>query len=327
MISSKPTPLLIRLFILLGILLMNVLLLHSFFSLAFSSSSIIRPSDQILHTSKRSVGHNNNNNHIGSNRRKKSLIQTSIINTNDNNDLENDQYSTINNNNNNYHELKGKNKWLGGAIDPKNGVMYGIPSNANEIICLVPPNMIRCCLDDKNNVVEEQQQQKHEENQNEKDVYQILTVSLPKNVTKGKFKWLRGIICHDCLYGIPAWSNDGVLKLDLQKLWDRVDRQNLDNKSQNVIEIDVDDENDNGLVSIISLPNEFYAMDESEKPSRWLWHGAALNSNKTAIYCIPSNAQHILKVDLEGSKCSFLSIPETTTPLKQTNKWYGGILG
>ena len=319
MISSKPTPLLIRLFILLGILLMNIFLLHSFFSLAFSSSSIIRPSDQILHTSKRSVGHNNNR----VNDRRKSFIQASILNANDNNDLENDEYTTTSISN--YHELKGKNKWLGGAIDPKNGVMYGIPSNANEIICLVPPNMIR--YDNEQNNVVEQQKQQHEENQNEKDVYQILTVSLPKNVTKGKFKWLRGIICHDCLYGIPAWSNDGVLKLDLQKLWDRVDRQNLDNKSQNIIEIDVDDENDNGLVSIISLPNEFYDMDEFEKPSRWLWHGAALNSNKTAIYCIPSNAQHVLKVDLEGSKCSFLSIPETTTPLKQTNKWYGGILG
>jgi hypothetical protein len=79
-------------------------------------------------------------------------------------------------------------------------------------------------------------------------------------------------------------------------------------------------------------------LKEEQKPTRWLWHGAALNANKTAIYCIPSNAHQVLKVDLDKSKCSLLPIPDeikststsTTieaTPLGQTNKWYGGILG
>jgi len=76
-----------------------------------------------------------------------------------------------------------------------------------------------------------------------------------------------------------------------------------------------------------------------------LWHGAALNSNQTAIYCIPSNAHQVLKVDLNEPRCAFLAIPAesntskpstratkdvavaSATPLSQTNKWYGGILG
>ena len=202
-----------------------------------------------------------------------------------------------------YHIFKGKNKWLGGAIDSNDGAMYGVPSNADEIICLRPDYT------------------------NEQSVkqYQMYTIPLPKTTTKGKFKWLRGIICDNCLYGIPAWSNDGVLKLDLNKLWKGHKREEFNVKSKNTQKSETDEE---GLVTIIPLPEEFYDQTEN-KPTRWLWHGAALNSNKTAIYCIPSNAHQVLKVDLLESKCSFLNIPESTTstPLAQTNKWYGGILG
>lgn len=58
-----------------------------------------------------------------------------------------------------------------------------------------------------------------------------------------------------------------------------------------------------------------------------MWHGAALNTNKTAIYCIPSNAQQVLKVDLTTMSTSYLPIPSNNNELSLTNKWYGGILG
>ena len=57
-----------------------------------------------------------------------------------------------------------------------------------------------------------------------------------------------------------------------------------------------------------------------------------MNHGKTAIYCIPSNAQHVLKVDIIHKTTSL--IPITFDPsayphfdLQLTNKWYGGIVG
>ena len=61
---------------------------------------------------------------------------------------------------------------------------------------------------------------------------------------------------------------------------------------------------------------------------RWQWHGAGINIEKTAIYCIPSNARKVLKVDVATKTTSFIDIkydqakyPEFT--LDVTNKWYG----
>jgi hypothetical protein len=202
----------------------------------------------------------------------------------------------------NFRIIKGKNKWLGGAVDPNDGSIYGVPSNANEIICLRPSSKTK------------------------QTPYEIHTIPLPRHVKKGKFKWLRGIICNNCLYGIPAWNKDGVLKLDLGKLWKSHDDNDIDGISSSLEPTD-GNSRDN-CVSIIPLPEEFYREKEI-MPNTWLWHGAALNKNQTAIYCIPSNARQVLKVDLLESKCSFLDIPETltSTPLAQTNKWYGGITG
>ena len=208
------------------------------------------------------------------------------------------------NSNEEYQIFKGKNKWLGGAIDSKDGSIYGIPSNSKHVICLRPKK--------KHHTVEEVE-------------YQIHMIPLPKSVQEGKFKWLRGITCNNRLYGIPAWSNDGILELDIEKLWKNYDEN----------EIEWHNRHHDDVVSIIPLPETFHNQSIENKPTRWLWHGAALNSNQTAIYCIPSNAHQVLKIDLEQSESTFLPIPTPTTdqspfpstPLEQTNKWYGGILG
>ena len=34
----------------------------------------------------------------------------------------------------------GKHKWLGGAIDPQTGKIYGIPAHSYQIICITPPS-------------------------------------------------------------------------------------------------------------------------------------------------------------------------------------------
>lgn len=60
-----------------------------------------------------------------------------------------------------------------------------------------------------------------------------------------------------------------------------------------------------------------------------MWHGGAVGTSANgtnAIYCIPSNAQHVLKVHLDGDTPDAV---EEIGPRLQTgqNKWYGGIKG
>ncbi|KAL7521800.1 hypothetical protein ACHAWX_006482, partial [Stephanocyclus meneghinianus] len=151
------------------------------------------------------------------------------------------------------------------------------------------------------------------------------------NEKRHQFKWLRGIIVHETLFGIPSWSTSGVLTVDIGA-WRRW-REN--NPTKRIL---ADTQFSQKIVSVLSLPDE--GTEESAKKAtttshRWMWHGAALNQNATAIYCIPSNAKHVLKVDLTTMTTSYLSIPPSTscTPndhtnlLEHTNKWYGGILG
>lgn len=196
----------------------------------------------------------------------------------------------------------GQHKWLGGAVDPKTGNIYGIPSHATHVICISPPDLGSC------------------------EVAKISTIPLPYEYREGKFKWLRGIIHQGYLYGIPAWSTQGVLKVRLEPKtkYTRGPR-----------------------VKVLPLPrgSEFYKTKEEEIDNgetsekgrtrfrshcgvdrgRWMWHGGAIGKshNGDAIYCIPSNAEYVLKVHLESEK-----VEEIGPSLNHgQNKWYGGIAG
>jgi len=172
----------------------------------------------------------------------------------------------------------GVHKYLGGASDPRDGCIYGIPSHSQSIICLHPTKT---------------------------EGYKIRIEPLPPHVANGKFKWLRGIIAHGYLYGIPAWA-DCVLQVDIDAMWGRREAS------------------EEGIVKLLPLP-------EGHVVSQWQWHGAAMNKEQTAIYSIPSNAHKVLKVDLLTHTTSFIDIdiPERYTDFSfdHTNKWYGGILG
>lgn len=174
----------------------------------------------------------------------------------------------------------GLHKYLGGASDPRDGCIYGIPSHSKSLICLYP---------------------------DEKDgTYKIRLEPLPEHSATGQFKWLRGIIAHGYLYGIPAWANS-VLEVDIDALWGK--REVKEGGS---------------IFNMIPLP-------EGHNPKQWKWHGASLNKEQTAIYAIPSNAHDVLKVDLKTHTTSFIRIdvPEryTNFNIEHSNKWYGGILG
>jgi hypothetical protein len=207
--------------------------------------------------------------------------------------------------------LKGRHKWLGGAYHSDDGCVYGIPSHSGHVICLSPKVGSSSSHD-------------------EDDAYTINFLPLPSAIATPKkdkshqFKWLRGIIANDTLFGIPAWF-DGVLAVDLAA-WRRWREENSE-----CCAIVSDESLSQNMVSILPLPdmrqdagNDYDAMHNK----RWMWHGAALNANKTAIYCIPSNADRVLKVDLISMSTSYLPVPTSTTaPLSLSNKWYGGLLG
>jgi hypothetical protein len=174
--------------------------------------------------------------------------------------------------------LPGSHKHLGGAYDPVDGCIYGVPANAQAVLCLYP----------------------------EEGAYKMTCIPLPETVRDYKMKWLRGIFAHGYLWAIPAWA-PAVLCVDVDAYWKR--------RPVN-----------GDIVQLIDLPEEHH------KGMIWQWHGAGINQAKTAIYCIPSNAQSVLKVDLLTKTTSLIPIDydEMKYPdfrLDLVNKWYGGILG
>ena len=170
----------------------------------------------------------------------------------------------------------GVHKYLGGASDPRDGCIYGIPSHSRSLVCLYPTE----------------------------EGYKVRIDPLPKHVAETKFKWLRGIIAHGYLYGIPAWA-DCVLEVDIDAMWNRREPQG-------------------DLINLIPLP-------DGHVVSQWQWHGASMNKEQTAIYCIPSNAKKVLKLDLTTKTTTFIDIeiPEgyPNFSIDHSNKWYGGIPG
>jgi hypothetical protein len=180
--------------------------------------------------------------------------------------------------------MPGTHKHLGGAYDPTDGCIYGVPANSRAVLCLYPN-------DDTDTT----------------SGYRMTTIPLPDQVASCNYKWLRGIFAHGYLWAIPAWA-DSVLCVDVDAFW----------KRRPVSE--------HGIVQLLPLPSDHIRM-------QWQWHGAGMNHEKSAIYCIPSNAQHVLKVDLLTKSTSLISVTgydPTSYPnfsIDTTNKWYGGIVG
>mmetsp|Transcript_8365 Transcript_8365/g.20671 ORF Transcript_8365/g.20671 Transcript_8365/m.20671 type:complete len:555 (+) Transcript_8365:111-1775(+) len=192
--------------------------------------------------------------------------------------------------------MPGSHKHLGGAYDKTDGCIYGVPANSKSILCMYPSK-----------------DEKEDLNEGNPDLhncgYKMTTIPLPKRIVDREMKWLRGIVSHGYLWAIPAWA-DSVLCVDLDAFWGRRDLS----------------EGQTDVVKLIPLP------EDHPKSMRWQWHGAGINIEQTAIYCIPSNANKVLKVDVETKTTSFIEIEYDKTKypdftLDVTNKWYGGIVG
>lgn len=126
--------------------------------------------------------------------------------------------------------------------------------------------------------------------------YTPSVIALPPQIAEQKMKWLRGIVHNGCLWAIPSWAS-AVLCVNL------VTHQ----------------------VELLPLPQQIQAQQNP-----WQWHGGGMNPSKTAIYCIPSNAQQVLKIDMITKQTSLVDIDISAYPemdLSIPNKWYGGIAG
>jgi hypothetical protein len=187
--------------------------------------------------------------------------------------------------------MPGTHKHLGGAYDPTDGCIYGVPANARAVLCLYP--IYKSDEPTDTSIIQG---------------YQMTTIPLPVSIASCNYKWLRGIFAHGYLWAIPAWA-DCVLCVDVDAFWKRrpVSEQ--------------------GIVQLLPLPSEHVVG------MQWQWHGAGINQEKTAIYCIPSNAKHVLKVDLITKLTSLIPVagydPKDypNFSIDTTNKWYGGIVG
>jgi len=185
-----------------------------------------------------------------------------------------DSTAEISNKNHTFNVYPGKRKWLGGAINPQTGIIYGIPSHALGVLAIQPP------VYEESSILQN-------------------TIPLPASKQRGRFKWLRGIVVRNILYGIPAWSQHGVLKMNLQT----------------------------NEVATLPLPfspdeagNVNYGHDADV--TKWMWHGASLTEDNEFILCVPSNAQRVLQIHEETN-----AVIEIGPFFHGQNKWYGGILG
>jgi hypothetical protein len=111
------------------------------------------------------------------------------------------------------------------------------------------------------------------------------------------------------VWAIPAWA-DSVLCVDIDAYWGR--RQLPEGQSD--------------YVNLIPLP------EGHPKEMQWQWHGAGINKEQTGLFCVPSNAKKVLKVDTITKTTSFIDIEYDEDKyvdfsLDCTNKWYGGITG
>jgi len=126
-------------------------------------------------------------------------------------------------------------------------------------------------------------------------------------VLNGKFKWLRGIVIGDIIYGLPCHA-DCILRIDTKT-----------------------DE-----VGTIDIPYEEYFDDEMpadgddakkslayrERHCPWKYHGGAISPHDDCIYAIPQSSKRVLRIDPKTEKCSFVG-PD----FEGRCKWYGGVIG
>mmetsp|Transcript_25484 Transcript_25484/g.37646 ORF Transcript_25484/g.37646 Transcript_25484/m.37646 type:complete len:531 (+) Transcript_25484:222-1814(+) len=162
--------------------------------------------------------------------------------------------------------LNGQTLYLGGEVG-SDGNIYCIPGHASRVL------MIDCGAD---------------------EIFQIG----PALMSNGRlYKWLRGIVVGDIIYGLPCHA-DEILKIDVSSR----------------------------TISKLPIPYEmFFDGEEQVKEQRemiWKYHGGTISPIDNCIYAIPQRAHRVLKIDPKTETISFVG-PDFPGKCK----WYGGVLG
>lgn len=170
------------------------------------------------------------------------------------------------------NSVHGQALYLGGEVG-SDGNIYCIPGHA--------PRVLR--IDTTRNTIE--------------PIGPVLTTSR-RNGCKRLYKWLRGIVVGDIIYGLPCHA-DEILKINVS--------------TQQITKLNIPYE-------------DFYSDDpsiaKSERDCLWKYHGGSVCPLDNCIYAIPQSASHVLKLDPSTETISFVG-----PAFLGRCKWYGGIVG
>jgi len=171
--------------------------------------------------------------------------------------------------------LHGQTLYLGGE-EAANGNIYCIPGHAPKVLVM---------------------------DTQKKQIYPIgpelrTNCSSPDTCNGRLYKWLRGIVIGDIIFGLPCHADD-ILRIDTST----------------------------NEVTTIPIPHEelFPNDPEQAKEQRemiWKYHGGNVCPLDDCIYAIPQRAHYVMKLDPKTETVSFVG---PAFPGKC--KWYGGILG
>ena len=170
--------------------------------------------------------------------------------------------------------LHGQTLYLGGEVG-SDGNIYCIPGHAGRVLQ----------ISTKTNVIQQIGPE-------------LRTNCHSPDTSQGRlFKWLRGIVVGDLIYGLPCHADD-ILKINV--------------KTQEI--------------TTLPIPYEaLYDSPEEAKVQRqmiWKYHGGTICPIDNCIYAIPQRAHHVLKIDLTTENVSIVG-----PAFPGSYKWYGGIVG
>lgn len=148
---------------------------------------------------------------------------------------------------------------------------------------------------------------------------QVLKVNTTTNVStligpvmKGKYKWLRGVLVGETIYGLPCHA-DTVLKVHVP--------------TGEITQLPIDYEgfftnsSANEETSNDALSPEGKA--QQQRKQEWKYHGGSVCPMDGCIYTIPQSATYVLKIDPATDECTLFG----DTEIPGRYKWYGGVVG
>eukprot|EP00615_Pteridomonas_danica_P004480 CAMPEP_0114346264 /NCGR_PEP_ID=MMETSP0101-20121206/12911_1 /TAXON_ID=38822 ORGANISM="Pteridomonas danica, Strain PT" /NCGR_SAMPLE_ID=MMETSP0101 /ASSEMBLY_ACC=CAM_ASM_000211 /LENGTH=447 /DNA_ID=CAMNT_0001482769 /DNA_START=232 /DNA_END=1575 /DNA_ORIENTATION=- len=251
--------------------------------------------------------------------------------------------------------LKGEMKWQGGVKAP-NGLIYGIPSNTKEVLCLNPTQEIVTTFGQLEPYDEISQSNDYSDSglwfngvysKSTNKIYgipfnasQFIEIDPMLNTVKrisniilmGKNKWRGGVSdMYGRIHCIPADSNSVIMYDPKLLKWEIYG--NLIAQGSNKWYDGCYCKNDDRILAIPFDADCILMIDPEYKVTSLLfendillkgygkWSGGVVTPNDDCIYCIPYNATFVLKIDPKAR-----TLLKLEGELKGYGKWNGGVL-